>query len=273
MKLILLGLGATAAVAGFVIGSSWSAIERAAAEDIRKQLGGNARVQVTAESDGLLGTVLGRVRSVSIEASNFSVDGMPFFVEPGLSKSGRMGSLRFALRDFVIRDLPVRELAAEIPENRFPLGLLRSGVVRLSDSGEGKGSVTITESGLAQYMRRRFAQILLEVDVEFSKHKVFARGQAALGPIRKRFEIIADLEIATPRQLRISRQVVFMDGVRIRDGSDARLIDSLNPVLDIDRDLGLAGGFDMQRLKISEGSAIIFGAARIPMRPASQGGR
>lgn len=271
MKYAILGLGALAAGAGFVVGHEWGAIERAAERDLVSQLGGAAGVRVHAESDGLLGTILGRVKSVTIEASGFEVDGMPFFIEPNMSQSGRMAMLHLRLENFVVRDLPVEHLSADIPGNRFPLGLLRSGVVRLSRSGEGNGSVSITEEGLAQYMRKRFAQALLSVNVQFSRRKVFADGEAAFGPIRRDFEIIADLAIGTKRQLVIARAIVFLDGRRVRDGSEKPLLRALNPVLDIDRDLGLAGGFDMESLEVTEGRATITGLARVPPPPVEPG--
>ncbi|MDQ2986017.1 MAG: DUF2993 domain-containing protein [Armatimonadota bacterium] len=267
MKTVILSLAALGLAGAAILESSWTRIERAAAADLAGSLGVSVdNVSVRAAPDGLVGSMMGRVDEVVIEAHGFSVDGMPLFCEPGLSTAGRLGLLKLSLSDFVIRDLPVKRLETAIPRNRFALGLLQKGVVRLSRSGEGVGTVTLDEAGLAKYMLARF-DMLEAVDVRLEKYKVFVAGRASFGFVRRSFEVIADLEIAGKRQLVIAKPIVFIEGRRIRDGSEVALANAFNPVLDIDRDLGLAGAFDMQALVIRDGTVTISGAARIPNRP------
>ena len=261
---------AALAIAGaFLLESTWTRVERAAEADIRGILGAET-VSVEAEADGLLGSAMGRVEAVVISASGFSVDGMPLFCDPELSQRGRMKRLQIRLSDFVIRDLPVRELTCDIPDNRFALGLLLDGKVRLSRSGEGIGSVTIAEAGLSQYVKKRFA-LIETIEIKLDKYKLFAKGSAAMGPLKREFEIICDLVIAEKRRLEIANPIVFIGGRRVRDGSDATLLRALNPVLDLDRDLGLNGAFDMEKIRIKDGVAVITGRSRIPNRPKEQG--
>jgi hypothetical protein len=265
LKFALISAGALALAGAALLGSSWGRIERAAEADIRSVLGAR-EVTVRAESDGLLGSAMGRVNSVEITASQFTVDGMPLFAYPRLSQRGTMKRLRIALRDFVIRQLPVQELTCDIPDNRFALGLLVDGKVRLTKSGEGRGSVTIDEDGLTRYIMAKFGMVE-SVAIRFDRYKLFAKGTASLALIRRNFEIICDLAIAEKRRLVIANPIVFIEGKRVRDGSDAALLRALNPVLDLDRDLGLHGAFDMEKVRLSNGLAVITGAARIPNQP------
>jgi hypothetical protein len=177
-----------------------------------------------------------------------------------------MRRLQIRLSDFVIRDLPVRELTCNIPNNRFALGLLREGKVRLTRSGEGTGSVTIDEDGLEQYILARFTAAQAIV-IRLEKYKLIAKGTAMIAMLKRDFEIICDLEIAEKRRLVIANPITFIEGRRIRDGSDSALLRAFNPVLDLDRDLGLHGAFDMETIRISDGLAEIKGRARIPNRP------
>ncbi|MEO7453771.1 MAG: LmeA family phospholipid-binding protein [Fimbriimonadales bacterium] len=191
---------------------------------------------------------------------------MPLFTDPQLSQRGRLARLVLSLRDFVIRDLPVVELSCDLPNNRFALGLLREGKVCLTKSGEGKGSVTIDEDGLERYILARFPAAQ-KIEVRFDKYKLFAKGTAMIALIRRDFEIICDLGISEKRKLVIANPITFIEGKRIRDGSDGALLRAFNPVLDLDRDLGLHGAFDMESILIKDGRATITGAARIPVRP------
>lgn len=267
VKTVILSLAALGLAGSAILESSWTRIERAAAADLAGSLSvSKENVRVSAASDGLLGSVMGRVDEVLIEAHGFTVEGMPLFCEPNFSTAGRLGLLRLSLTDFVIRDLPVKRLETAIPRNRFALGLLQKGVVRLSRSGEGTGTVTLDEAGLAKYMLARF-DMLESVTVRLDKYKVFVAGRASFGFVRRSFEVIADLEIAGTRQLVIAKPIVFIEGRRIRDGSEVALANAFNPVLDIDRDLGLTGAFDMQTLVIKAGTVTISGPARIPNRP------
>jgi hypothetical protein len=85
--------------------------------------------------------------------------------------------------------------------------------------------------------------------------------------LKRDFEIICDLKIEEKRRLVIANPITFIEGRRIRDGSDSALLRAFNPVLDLDRDLGLHGAFDMETIRISDGLAEIKGRARIPNRP------
>jgi hypothetical protein len=268
VKFAALTFGALVVAGGLILGTTWGRIERTAGADLAATLGVERdNVMVRAVSDGMVGTALGRVERVTIAAHDFRVNGMPFFVEPSVSASGKLRNLSIHLNDFILRDLPIKSLSADIPDNRFSLGLLRQGKVRLAKSGAGTGSVTISEAGLKSYLLARF-NVLESVDVKLDKYKVIASGRASFGPLlRREFLIYADLIIIDKRRLAISNTIVFLDNHRIRNGSEQPLIDALNPVLDIDRDLGLAGAFDMKELVIKGGEVTIFGAARIPNRP------
>jgi len=267
VKFLLIGAGSLALAGAAVIETSWGRIERTAELDIASSLevsGENVRVDAVA--DGLLGSAMGRVASVDISAGGFRVNGNPFFCDPALSKAGKLGMLRLRLRDFVVRDLPVESLEADIPGCRFALGMLTAGKVRLSRSGEGSGTVTITADSLRQYMMARF-KMFDALEIRLEKYKLFAKGDAALGPIRRNFEVICDLDISGKRALVIANPVIFVEGRRVRDGSEQSIINAFNPVLDIDEDLGMAGAFDMQEIVIRDGKAVISGIARIPVRP------
>jgi hypothetical protein len=265
VKFLLIAAGSLALAGAALLESSWGKIERAAELDIATSLGvSRVDVRVVAVADGLLGSALGRVSSVEIAASGFAVDGNPFFCDPALSKAGKLGMLRLRLRDFVVHDLPVDLLEADIPGCRFALGMLTKGKVRLSRSGEGPGSVTIAAEHLRQYMLSRF-KVFESLQVRLEKYKLFATGRAAFGPIRREFEIICDLEISGKRALVIENPIVFVEGLRVRDGSEDSLVRAFNPVLDIDKDLGMAGAFDMQKIVVRGGKAVITGTARIPV--------
>ena len=267
LKFVFISAAGLALAAGVLIGTEWGRIERAAEADIKAILDAE-HVSITATMDGILGTALGQVESVTIEASGFEVEGMPLFTDPELSQRGKMRRLEIVLKDFVIRDLPVIELRCDIPDNRFALGLLREGKVRLTKSGEGVGSVVIDEQGLERYILARF-RAAESIDIKLDKYKLFAKGTASLAMIRRNFEIICDLAIEDKRRLVIADPITFIEGKRIRDGSDSALLRAFNPVLDLDRDLGLHGAFDMETILIKGGIATIKGKARIPVRPAN----
>jgi hypothetical protein len=265
LKLLLLALSGFALGAGLLIGTEWARIESAAEADVKAILGAK-EVSVAATSDGIIGTALGQVQKVTIAASGFAVDGMPLFTDPELSTRGKMRHLEIVLQDFVIRDLPVIELRCNIPNNRFALGLLREGKVRLTKSGEGTGSVTIDQNGLQTYILKRFSAAE-SIEITLDKYKLIAKGTASLAMIKRKFEIICDLAIEDKRRLVIANPITFIEGKRIRDGSDSALLRAFNPVLDLDRDLGLHGAFDMETIRITRGKATIHGRARIPNRP------
>jgi hypothetical protein len=251
---LLIALGGTAELAR-------SRLERSIEADVRRILGGEAKVDLRA-----------RVRSdlrasFTLAARDFSVDGMPFYCDPDSAGDEVAGFLRLELRNFRLRGLRVSELRADIPRAAYDSDrAFRDGRIRLRSTGEGPGSVRIEAAALAEYLVLKFP-ILRDVTVNFENGHIEVTGGSSARILGERFRVRAELRVATNRTLNLENLLLWVDDQPVSEANRRAAETFLNPVLDVDRDLGLAGAVDIERLAFDARSVTAFGRVRIPKRP------
>lgn len=260
----LFGLG----IAGGVFGGSQIAVfERAAAVEIGSNLAGERKtVSVHAVPNGF-SCLWGDVQSVTIQAEEFQVDGLPLFTEPSRSKAGRVGTLRIRLKRFDLRGLICAELSADIPNCRFDFALaLRARKFRLSKSGFGEGFVRVERDALEKFILKKYQEIET-ISVELRGGKLIAEGSGTFLFVKSKFFVIADLEPVNGTQIWLSNAKVFLDGVPATEGASRALLQSLNPVIDENRDLNMYGALKMREVIVRDQYVELRGEAHIPEKP------
>lgn len=241
--------------------------ERAAAAEISTELTGESKtVKVDAVPDGL-GMAWGALKQATITASGFSVDELPFFTEPDRSKAGRLDLLQLRLTDFYLRGLRIEELVADIPDCRYDFGLAKSKkMFRLSKSGVGTGSVKILEQDLADYIVKKYAEIK-SATVKVYNDIVWVEGYGEFLIVKTDFAIIAKLKAVDGTKLELTDAKIYFDWVRADEMSAKVLLDALNPVIDLDKDLGLYDAISVEHILLRDGFILASGRTKIPIKP------
>ncbi len=249
----------------FVVGAKEVRVfEDHAAREIGSKLGGeHKRVQVRSK----LGpeALFGDVYAVTISASNFTTEGLPLFTEPNRSQRGILRTLNLDLRDFTLRDLHVQSLRASIPDCRFDLGLaLGKREIRLSRSGVGESEVRLSAQDLQDFIPIKFREVK-KVVVRLEKDKVFVDGYGEFVLFDAEFSIVARVEPLDGTKLVLSHARILIDGKPAEASVAKVLLDTLNPVIDLDRDLSLFGAVNVEKIKVADGLLIAVGKTRIPI--------
>ena len=242
--------------------------ERLAAEDIAATLEGDSKkVKVKSELNGFIGGALGDLKRVTISARSFSTPGLPLFTEPELSASGKVRELRIELDDFVLGNLRVEHLEAVIPECRFDYNLaVRKRKIRLSRSGTGVGRVKLLEKDLEAFILKKFREIK-RVTVKIEKDRAFVSGYGEFLVIHTDFDVIAKLVPLDGTKLMLADAKVFF-GERLGDQAVRDIVvQTLNPVVDLDKDLHLYGAIQVEGVSLQDGVLEAWGKTRIPDRP------
>ena len=242
--------------------------ERLAADDIAASLSGEAKkVKVKSELNGFLGGAFGDLKRVTISARSFSTPGLPLFTEPDLALSGKVRELRIELDDFVLGNLRVEHLEATIPECRFDYNLaVRKKKIRLSRSGTGMGRVKLLEKDLEAFILKKFREIK-RVTVKIEKNRAFVSGYGEFLVIHTDFDVIARLAPLDGTKLMLTDAKVFF-GERLGDQAVRDIVvQTLNPVVDLDKDLNLYGAIQVEGLSLENGVLEAWGKTRIPDRP------
>lgn len=245
--------------------------QRDAAQDIARRLDGEAKqVSVSVRSNGLLGTPLGDLSSATVTASGFQAGGMPLFTEPQHSKRGRIGELRLRLREFEVRGLQVASLEAAMPDCRFDFAYAtRNRAIRLTRSGTGPGTVRLRFADLERYLVAKFKEIK-SIQLSSTRGALRAEGVGEFLLVRTKFTVIANVVGSGPH-LTLADARVFFDDRLVDDATAEGLLRTLNPILDLDRDLGLCGAFDLKDVRLMDDGIEADGLAHIPNEPEPVG--
>ena len=246
--------------------------ENLAARDIRASIRGeHAKVRVATQLNGLLGGPFGDLLKVTISASEFQTEGVPLFTQPGLSKKGLIRDLRIELREFDLSGLRVQELTSDIPNCHFDYTLaLSKHKIRLSESGIGRGEVIIREHDLEKYILRKFGEIR-EVSVHIADDRVRVEGYGEFVVIKAHFLVDAKLICLDGTKLALDDAKIWFDGKPADDLARDTLLKTLNPVVDLDKDLKLYDAIYVDGITLRDGRIRAEGSTKIPLQPRADG--
>lgn len=264
-SLVLLGLAG-----GALLGlgrSEIARLERAAAADIASKLDGIAKKVEVKSKTNFLELMGGRAEEVTIRAQRFSTNSLPLFTEPHRSQKGKIGTLRIELEDFSLGRLHIRKLEAQIPGCRFDLGLaLKQRQIRLSHSGVGTGEVWIDDADLERFILAKFPEIK-NVSVRSDRGFVWVEGYGEFLVISTQFRVLAKLVPIGNSQIGLSNARIAFDGLPADPAAAQVLLDVLNPVVDLDKDLRLHGAIQLEGVYPADGVLRAWGKTTIPVVP------
>lgn len=257
-------------VGGLVLWASGSvrSFENAAARDIASKLEGEHKtVKVRAKIVDPFRASRGDLRAVTISASHFRTDSLPLFTEPERPQTGKVGRLELDLRDVTLRGLRVERLSAKIPDCRYDFALAkREKQVRLSKSGIGTGEVLLLAKDLEAFLVHKFKEIKTAT-VTLSNDRIRVEGQGQFLVVNTAFEVDAAIVVKDGVRLYLDDAKILFDGEPVDSILSSELIRILNPVLDLDADLGLSGAMQIEAITISSFGLVGRGRAQIPTRP------
>lgn len=263
--LVLLGLAG-----GALLGlgrSELVRLERAAALEIASKLSGQDKNVGIATRTSFLELLGGRVERVTIRASQFSTSSLPLFTEPERSRRGSIGLLRIELEQFSLGKLHIRKLEAEIPGCRFDLALaMDKRQIRLSQSGEGWGQVWIDDADLERFILAKFPEIKT-VSVRSDRGFVWVEGYGEFLIISTQFRVLAKLVPEGTSKIALANARIAFDGLPADAAAAQAVLDTLNPVVDLDKDLRLHGAISLEGVFPENGSLRAWGKTKIPVSP------
>lgn len=244
--------------------------ERAAARDIAARLQGPDRAVTVDVRTGGLESLWGDLPSATIHAKDFSLDELPLFTEPDRSTQGKLGVLNLQLSNFVLRGLRIESLSAKIPDCRFDFALaMKSRQIRLSRSGTGGGSVKIFEEDLARYIVHKFRDIK-RCTVKARHGVVWVEGYGEFILAKTEFTVVAKIGVVDGTKLTLEKPKIFFDWVRAEPGAADALLKTLNPIIDLNEDLGLHGAIQVTEVDARNGYLTASGKTTIPVRPPEE---
>ena len=228
---------------------------------------GTVRAEI--QPRGLFGLEASDFWSVDIYGMQLKSDQLPFYVYPRPGWKGSIRHLRLHLKRFTLKGLPIRAFEADIPSATFDIShaITKSQLV-LRGTGEGPASVKVDAEGLKAFIRKKFSNRLLDINVAFPNHRVRIDGKITVFSGATPFSATGTLVSRAGRYLDLAEPDMRLNGLPMTQSGIENLLKQINPVLDADVDLGLGGYFVMERVEIGDDEIIITGRASIPVAPS-----
>ncbi len=236
-----------------------------AERQVREAFDNTGIVRVTAVPRGLLGYEVNDVWAVDVYAQDFTAKRLPFFVTRRGGWKGSIRHLRLHFHDFTLFALPIRGFEADVPFVTYDLGqaFYRSRLSARS-AGQGPAQVTIGFEGLRLFASRKFASILSDVGISKTNENIRLTGRIRFFGIASAIVATGVLYPRAGRYLDITDAHVELDGQALSPDSTRLLLQQLNPVLDLVKDVNWGDYFRIESVRIGENAVIITGQATLP---------
>ncbi len=239
-------------------------VEQSAEREIRQRVGGgDFRVRI--EPDGVDGLLHGRLKRLTVSASHFTLNGLPFTLEEHRPRTGWIKQFILRLHDVSLRGLRAERVYAEIPDVRYDRRLAtRKRIFRLSATGVGHAEIVVLQDDLAAYIQRKYAPYVREVQVQITPSETRIRGVALFFGSAVRFFATGQLVPRDGRFLDLAEARIEIEGAELPPTAVESLRQWLNPLIDADRDLGIPDGLYVEEVLSEEGQMRARGRASIP---------
>ena len=252
----------------FVIhGSLQKRVNHDAARQVMDSFNYTGTVHTKVESRGVFGVFGNKLYSVDIMGDGLISERLPFFSTPRSGWKGSIRHLRLHLTNLTLKGLPVERFDADIPDVTYDIGqaTYKDWLV-IRGAGRGPGSVQIGAEGLQTFVLRKYKKLMSEVKVEFLKEGVGISGNLNLFGKPTPFSATGKLVTRDKRYLDLIQPKIEMNGKPVSEALTLTILKQINPVLDIETDLGLGGYFTLERIQFRTGHIIASGEAGIPMK-------
>src|SRR5688500_16740285 len=147
MKEFLKGAGVTLLGLALFSGIAAERARFAAKRDLESAIPGS-KFHVSVVPRGILGLAVGEAESATVRGKGFTVQDLPFHIEPRGGLLARIRTLNLDLTDIMLRGLPVKSLTAAIPRVRVDgMRVLFNGHFTIRGAESGTGVAVITADG------------------------------------------------------------------------------------------------------------------------------
>lgn len=249
-------------------GSLERRLQRDATQQVHKAFGNTGTVRTRIALNGPLGVFSGDLRAVDIDGENLIVRDLPFYLMPNAERTGSIHHLRLHLRDVTLSGLPIARFEVDVPDIRFDIGsAIGRNRLMISRVGSGPAEARIEAGGLRRFILQKYEQILSDVVVWTQNRRLYFSGNARLFLSSQPFTADCLLVPRAGRYVDLIDARIVLNGVRLTPLQARNLITQLNPVLDIEKDLGLGGFLSLTQVEIDDGFVRLEGRATLPPAP------
>jgi len=265
---IVIGFFAAALLSGLASEHVQRVLERQLRRDLRTR-----DVQVRVDQAGPLGMLFGRASAVRVRARSATVDQAPFALQPGSGLSAHARQVRLDLRGSRLAGLEADRLLIHFGDAYVDVGALLRERVVLRRSDAGKATITVGEELLAKLVSLRYPAYR-DVTARVRADGVTVMADLDLLGVRSQIEVAGHLLLRDGTQVDVVSPSVRVNGRALDASASESLIRPMNPVLDLDRDMGIGLKVRATGVQLESGRVRLDAEVWLPVkrdRPEGEG--
>ncbi len=244
-------------------------LEARAHQDIKHQVETafhhTGNVQVTLKPRGIFGLFGNDISSIDVYGKRLQADDLPFGLHVKHSWQGSIQHLRLHYQDFRLRSLHVDRFDADIPNVKYDVNeALSREKLLLRGAGIGPASVGLKTDSLTVFINHKFPNLFSDLIITLQPGHVTLSGKTSIIGIRAPFQVDGHLIQRDSRYIDLIAENISINGIHVMPKTAQSLIDKINPVLDINTDLGLNGIFAINDVAIDSEFITIRGSITFP---------
>ncbi len=237
--------------------------EHAIIHDMSRQVTGG-ELHADVKPKGLLGLLVGSSKETLVSGRHINFESSPFKISKGTGLRANVDLLKLDFNEISVRGIPVKSLHLEIPS--VSLDVVRAFVderIFVRSAGEGTGRTTVDEHGLEVFITKKYPQIN-SPKVTLADGRVRLQGKFTGFGIPSDLDAIGSLEIVDGRFANLVSTTITLNGKPVVGPFMQSMLKMVNPVIDVDKDLGMGGTFYALSVEIRNGAATVYGKATVP---------
>ncbi len=245
-------------------------LEARAHQDIKHQVEESfhhtGKVEISLQPRGVFGLYSNDIYAIDVYGEKLQADALPFGVVKKRSWQGSIQHLRLHYHDFRLRSLHIDKLDADIPKVKYDVGeALRHEKLLLRGSGTGPASVGLKTDSLALFITKKYPNFFSDLNISLQPEHVLLTGKTSILGLRAPFKVAGHLIQRDARFIDLVAEEIELNGIRVMPQTAQTVVNRLNPVLDIDTDLGLKGIFTIGDVQLDTEFVTIRGKITFPI--------
>lgn len=247
-------------------------IERAAEREIGRSVrGGQIRAEV--EPRGMFGLLIGQSYHTRVNARGFQGELLPIRLTPDGGPRATARFLELDFREITVRGVPIRRLKAEIPFAAVDMSkALFDERIVVRSAGEGTAEAVLDAEGLRIFIERKFPQFK-NVEIRLSPDVAQMNAETWVLGVTTRLEARGKVVPAEGRYLNLADPSVYISGKEAPPEFTQNLLKRVNPIVDLESDLGIGDYIYMAEARLGPGILTIRGRATVPRATPTQGSK
>ncbi|HXG24627.1 MAG TPA: hypothetical protein VNJ09_08750 [Chthonomonadales bacterium] len=247
-------------------------IERAVERDIGRSVRGG-QIRAAVEPRGMFGLLVGQSYRTRVKACGFQGELLPIRLIPDGGPRATTRLLELDFREITVRGVPIRHLKAEIPFVTVDISkALFDERIVVRSAGEGRAEAVLDAAGLRIFIERKFPQFK-NVQVHLSPDVAQLNAETLVLGVTTRLEAKGKVIPAEGRYLNLVDPSVSMNGKEATPEFTQNLLNRVNPIVDLETDLGIGDYIYMAEARLGPGILTIRGRATVPRATPTQGSK